>query len=53
MAPLRAADILDEATEFLAQGDENFVFVLDRLCIRTVSTRDQTVYNFFLTFWAC
>ena len=51
VAPLRAADVLDEAAEFLAQGDENFVFVLNRLCMRGVSTRDRTVCNFyFLTF---
>lgn len=34
MAPLRAADILDEVAELLAQGHEDLVLVLDRLCSR-------------------
>lgn len=32
MTPLRTANVLDEAPELLAKGDENFVFVLDGLC---------------------
>lgn len=34
MAPLRAADVLDEVAEFLAKGNEDLVLILDRLCSR-------------------
>ena len=32
MTPLWAADILDEATQLFAQGDEDFIFILNRFC---------------------
>jgi hypothetical protein len=32
MAPLGPADVVDKAAELLAQGDEDLVLVLDRLC---------------------
>jgi len=32
MAPLRTADIVDKVPELLAQGHENLILVLDRLC---------------------
>jgi hypothetical protein len=31
MTPLRTANIINEGAEFLAQGNENFIFVFDRL----------------------
>jgi hypothetical protein len=34
MAPLRAADVLDEVAEFLAKGNKDLVLVFDRLCRR-------------------
>ncbi len=37
MAPRRATDILDEATELIAQGDEDLILILDRLCGALVS----------------
>lgn len=32
MTPLRTANVLDEITEFLAQGNENLVLVLNGFC---------------------
>ena len=32
MAPLRTADIVDEAAEFFTQGNKNLILILDRLC---------------------
>jgi hypothetical protein len=39
MAPLGAADVVDEAPELLAQGNEDLVLVLDGLCNRGVLAR--------------
>ena len=37
MAVFGAPDILDKIAQFLAQGSQNFIFVLDRLCGQEVS----------------
>lgn len=36
MAPRRAADVFDEVAKLLAQGNQDLVLVLDRLCITNV-----------------
>ena len=36
MAPLRPSDVLDEATKLLAQGNQDLIFILDRLCDATL-----------------
>lgn len=38
VAPLRPPDVLDEAAELLAQGDQDLVFILDRLCDATLGS---------------
>lgn len=32
MTPLRATDVLDEATELFAQSNQNLIFVFDGFC---------------------
>lgn len=32
MTPLGTADVVDKATQLLAQGNEDLVLILDRLC---------------------
>jgi hypothetical protein len=36
MAPLRSSNVFHETSQFLAQGDQNFIFVLDRLYRKAV-----------------
>lgn len=43
MAPLRAADVVDKAPKLLAQGNEDLVLILDRLCSRGVLAMDESV----------
>jgi len=39
MAPRRTADIFNEVAEFGAQGNKDFILILDRLCVTCVSGR--------------
>lgn len=32
MTPLRATDVLDEATELFAQSNQNLIFIFDGFC---------------------
>lgn len=44
MAELRSSDIFNEATELLAQGNKNFIFIIDGFCERYngETVRDKT-----------
>lgn len=41
MAPRRASDVFDEVAELFAQGDQDLVLVLDRLCASQRQVRAQ------------
>lgn len=48
VTPCRAADIFNKAAELLAQGDENFIFILNGLCDAKVSGRADRAGNFLV-----